>query len=72
MVPENLREEALDMAKRLSRAEVLEPFRARRVNKDGGLVYVWLSATGLVNEDGRGYMPYLSGSSYKCCSTFKH
>ena len=55
LIPEELREEALVMVRRLSRAEVLEPYRTQRVAKDGRIVEVWLTATSLVNEAGEVY-----------------
>jgi two-component system CheB/CheR fusion protein len=38
--------------KKLSQAEVLEPYRTQRLAKDGRIVEVWLSATSLINEAG--------------------
>jgi two-component system CheB/CheR fusion protein len=55
LIPEAQREEALAMVKRLSRAEILEPYRMQRIAKDGRIVEVWLTATALVNETGEMY-----------------
>ena len=38
------------MLKKLSSAEVLEPYRTQRLTRDGRIVEVWLTATSLVNE----------------------
>jgi two-component system CheB/CheR fusion protein len=54
-VPEALREEALAEVHRLSRAEILEPYRTQRIAKDGRIVDVWMTATALVNQAGRMY-----------------
>ncbi|MBN2564842.1 MAG: PAS domain-containing protein, partial [Candidatus Eisenbacteria bacterium] len=55
LIPEGLRKEALAAVKRLSRLEVLKPYRMQRVAKDGRIVEVWLTATALVNEAGEIY-----------------
>jgi two-component system CheB/CheR fusion protein len=52
LAPENRREEELTILKKLSEAEVLEPYRTQRLTKDGRIVEVWLSATSLMNEAG--------------------
>ena len=36
--------------KKLSRAEVLEPYRTQRLSKDGRIVEICLTVTSLVNE----------------------
>ena len=46
---------AFVLVQQLSRAEVLEPYRAQRVAKDGRIVEVWLTATALVSEAGEVY-----------------
>jgi two-component system CheB/CheR fusion protein len=48
LVPESRKENELDMLKKLSQAEVLEPYRTRRLTKDGRILDVWLTATALV------------------------
>ncbi|MEI6155125.1 MAG: PAS domain S-box protein, partial [Deltaproteobacteria bacterium] len=53
--PKGLREEELAMVLKLSRAEILEPYRTQRIAKDGRIVKVWLTATALVNEAGQMY-----------------
>jgi two-component system CheB/CheR fusion protein len=55
LVPEKLKEEELNMVKKLSQAEVLEPYRTQRFSKDGRIVDVWLTASSLVNEQGNVY-----------------
>ena len=52
LIPEGLIEEALGTVRQLSRAEVLKPYRIRRVAKDGRIVEVWVTATALVNGAG--------------------
>ncbi len=54
-VPEGLREEALTKIHQLSRAEILEPYRTQRINKEGMIVDVWMTSTALVNEAGQMY-----------------
>jgi len=55
LVPESRREETLAVLRKLSRAEVLEPYRMPRMAKDGRIVEVWLTATALVNDSGGVY-----------------
>jgi two-component system CheB/CheR fusion protein len=55
LIPESRRAEALTHMQQLSQAEVLEPYRAQRIAKDGRIVEVWLTATALVNEAGEVY-----------------
>ena len=55
LIPEKEREEALVVVRRLSRAEVLTPYRSKRNVKDGGIVNVALTAIALVNEAGQVY-----------------
>jgi two-component system CheB/CheR fusion protein len=55
LIPESLRAEALAVVKQLARAEVLAPYRAQRLAKDGRIVEVWLTATALVNNAGEIY-----------------
>jgi two-component system CheB/CheR fusion protein len=54
-IPEDRRAEALAIVQQLIRAEVLAPYRAQRLAKDGRIVEVWLTATALVNEAGDVY-----------------
>ena len=55
MTPEGLRAGALDVVKRLVKADVLQPYHMQRFTKDGRIVEVWLTATALVNESGQVY-----------------
>jgi two-component system CheB/CheR fusion protein len=55
LIPEDLREEALAVVKQLARDEVLDPYRLKRIAKDGRIVEVWLTATPLVNESAQAY-----------------
>jgi two-component system CheB/CheR fusion protein len=55
LIPENRREETLAVLRKLSRAEVLEPYRMPRIAKGGRIVEVWLTATALVNDSGAVY-----------------
>ncbi|MPN07249.1 hypothetical protein SDC9_154515 [bioreactor metagenome] len=50
LIPESLKEGELDTLKKLSRAEVLEPYRTQRLTKDGRTVNVWLTASSLVDK----------------------
>lgn len=49
--------EALARFQQLIRSEILKPYRSERPAKDGSLVKVWMTATTLVNKDGRS-MPW--------------
>ena len=55
LIPAGLRANALAVVLQLGRAEVLEPYRTRRIAKDGRIVEVSLTATALVNEAGEVY-----------------
>jgi two-component system CheB/CheR fusion protein len=55
MIPEDKRKEALSVVERLSRAEVLKPYRMSRIAKDGRIVETWLTATALTDETGKVY-----------------
>ena len=50
--PEKRRDEALAVIQRLSHAEILEPYRAERLTKNGDIVQVTMTATALVNAAG--------------------
>jgi two-component system, chemotaxis family, CheB/CheR fusion protein len=50
LVPESRSKEELVVLKKLSRAEVLKPYRTQRLSKDGRIVEICLTATSLVNE----------------------
>ena len=55
MIAEPQRAEALAAVRRLSQSEILQPYRAQRIAKDGRTVEVSLTATALVNEAGNVY-----------------
>lgn len=55
IVPENLKQESLDMLKTLIRAEILRPHRTKRLTKDGRIIDVCLTATPLLDIDGGVY-----------------
>ena len=55
LIPEALREEALERVHQLSRSEIIAPYQTQRVVKSGAVVDVWLTATALVNEAGQVY-----------------
>ncbi|WP_370574010.1 chemotaxis protein CheB [Methanomethylovorans sp.] len=55
MIPENIKEETLEALNKLIQAEVLQPYRTQRLTKDGRIVDVWLTATPLINVDGKVY-----------------
>jgi two-component system CheB/CheR fusion protein len=55
LIPQAGQEEALAVTGKMSRAEVLQPYRMERVTKDGRIVRVALTATALVNESGTAY-----------------
>jgi two-component system CheB/CheR fusion protein len=45
----------LAIVKQLGQAEILKPYATQRLAKDGKIINVWLTATALVNEDGKIY-----------------
>lgn len=49
-IPQDLREEALTLIARLSRAEVIEPQPTQRLTRDGTVIDVWMTATALIDE----------------------
>jgi two-component system CheB/CheR fusion protein len=55
LIPENLREEALEKLKQLSCSDVLEPYRTQRIAKNGKTVDVMLTATALLDNAGKMY-----------------
>ena len=54
-IPPALREQALGTLRRLSEAEVLEPYRTERITKQGAAVAVSIISTALVNDSGEVY-----------------
>ncbi len=55
LIPPAGRHEALDVVRQLSRAEVLQPYQAERIARDGRILRVSLTATALVNDAGEIY-----------------
>lgn len=55
LIPEGLREEALENIQQMSRNEFIKPYRTQRIAKDGAVVEVWMTATALANEAGQVY-----------------
>jgi two-component system CheB/CheR fusion protein len=55
IVPQDGREEVLDLVKTLAQREAVEPFETRRLTKDGETLEVWLTATILVDAAGEPY-----------------
>jgi two-component system, chemotaxis family, CheB/CheR fusion protein len=55
LIPEPERARELAVLQRLGRAEVVEPYRTRRIAKGARIVEVWLTTTALVNEAGEVY-----------------
>ena len=54
-IPENKREEALEMVKTLARSEKMETYQTQRVNRDGRIIDVWMTASVLLNKEGEPY-----------------
>ena len=52
IVPEDKRKEALAFVKKLQKKDV-ESFEAQRITKDGKQLNVWLTATRLIDDDGK-------------------
>ncbi len=55
LIPEELRAEDVQRIQQLCRKDILEPYRTRRLAKDGTVVEVWLTATALLNEAAQVY-----------------
>ncbi len=55
IVPEERSGEALEMVKRLAQSKKLEPFQTQRLTKNGEKVEVWITATMLVDKEGKQY-----------------
>ena len=54
-IPQGQREEALATLRRVSQAEILEPYRTERLNKQGDVIAVSIISTALLNESGEVY-----------------
>jgi two-component system CheB/CheR fusion protein len=55
LIPEQQREMALAKVHEVAHSEVLAPYRAQRLAKDGQLIELWLTAAALVDESGEPY-----------------
>jgi two-component system CheB/CheR fusion protein len=55
LVPEDLQMIELSRIKQLSQKEILEAYQTKRLTKDGSVINVWLTATGLINQSGEVY-----------------
>ena len=55
LTPEGLREKSLATIEKLSRAEVLKPYRTQRIAKDGTTVEVSMVSTALMNQANQMY-----------------
>ena len=53
LLPESIREDTLDCAKRVFAGERIDPFDTQRVTKKGRVLDVWLTITPLSGDDGR-------------------
>ena len=54
-IPKALHAQEMEVIKQLSQADVLEPYRTRRLTKDNRIVDIFLTATALVNKAGEVY-----------------
>jgi len=55
IVPVENRHKFIDLIKRLKEGANIEPFEAKRISKDGWILYTWLTFTILKDEDGNPY-----------------
>jgi two-component system CheB/CheR fusion protein len=55
MLPEDVREKAHSMLRRVMQGETLEAQRVKRITKEGRVVDAWLTATVLLGKDGAPY-----------------
>ncbi|MFO7540672.1 MAG: chemotaxis protein CheB [Chloroflexota bacterium] len=54
-IPQDLHAQEVEALRQLSQAAVLEPYRTRRLNKEGHIVDICLTATALLDEAGEVY-----------------
>jgi len=54
-IPPSLHKEALENLLQLSQAEVLAPFLTQRLTRGGATIDVWMTATALLDENGKQY-----------------
>jgi two-component system, chemotaxis family, CheB/CheR fusion protein len=55
LIPEDQRKMSLAKVHEVAHAEVLAPYRAQRLAKDGSLIELWLTAAALVDAAGEPY-----------------
>jgi two-component system CheB/CheR fusion protein len=55
IIPEEQQKEELSVIHQLSRAEIIEPYRTKRITKDGRIMEVILTATALIDDFGKIY-----------------
>jgi len=55
IVPVENRHEFIDFIKQLKEGVTIEPFEAKRISKDGWILYTWLTFTILKDEEGNTY-----------------
>lgn len=54
-IPEKQRKKELSKLHELSQDEILKPYRTQRLTKQGDTVEIWMTATTLINENGKMY-----------------
>jgi two-component system, chemotaxis family, CheB/CheR fusion protein len=54
-IPQSLQEKALEQIRLLSRSEKLESYPTQRVNQDGSVLDIWMTASALLNKAGQMY-----------------
>lgn len=54
-IPPSKREEALEMVKKLAQSEKMEPYQTQRVTRDGRIIDIWMTASVLLNKEGKPY-----------------
>jgi two-component system CheB/CheR fusion protein len=55
LIPKDRKADELNAVKRLSQAEVIEPYRTQRLTKDGRILDVWLTASSLIDKNNNVY-----------------
>ncbi len=54
-IPESLRAHCLNLNERLIKGAVLEPYQTKRINKEGGVIEIWMTKSALLNQSGKIY-----------------
>jgi two-component system CheB/CheR fusion protein len=55
IIPDDRKEESLELLKELTQGDTPEPFKTKRISKEGQILDVWLTATPLLDEAGNVY-----------------